>query len=75
LGVILTDVMAPLFNLPFFGKINLKNNGQQDPLTFVYIPSHLYHILFELFKNAMRATIDQVSTLLNFLFFATNQEA
>ena len=33
--------------------------GQQDPLNFVYIPSHLYHILFEIFKNAMRATIDQ----------------
>jgi hypothetical protein len=47
--------------MPFLqiGKIGLKNNGGQDPLNFVYIPSHLYHILFELFKNAMRATIDQ----------------
>lgn len=29
-----------------------------DKVSFVYVPSHLYHILFELFKNAMRATIE-----------------
>uniref|UniRef100_A0AAX7UEM6 Protein-serine/threonine kinase n=1 Tax=Astatotilapia calliptera TaxID=8154 RepID=A0AAX7UEM6_ASTCA len=28
------------------------------PVTIVYVPSHLYHMLFELFKNAMRATIE-----------------
>uniref|UniRef100_A0A673J8J5 Protein-serine/threonine kinase n=1 Tax=Sinocyclocheilus rhinocerous TaxID=307959 RepID=A0A673J8J5_9TELE len=28
----------------------------QIPIQAVYVPSHLFHMLFELFKNAMRAT-------------------
>uniref|UniRef100_A0A7N8WVB1 Protein-serine/threonine kinase n=1 Tax=Mastacembelus armatus TaxID=205130 RepID=A0A7N8WVB1_9TELE len=33
-------------------------NEKNQPVSIVYVPSHLYHMLFELFKNAMRATIE-----------------
>uniref|UniRef100_A0A8C8CGC4 Protein-serine/threonine kinase n=1 Tax=Oncorhynchus tshawytscha TaxID=74940 RepID=A0A8C8CGC4_ONCTS len=37
-------------------QVNAK--GPDQPLRIVYVPSHLYHMLFELFKNAMRATVE-----------------
>ncbi|NWS43207.1 PDK1 kinase, partial [Probosciger aterrimus] len=37
-------------------ELNAKSPGQ--PMQMVYVPSHLYHMVFELFKNAMRATME-----------------
>ncbi|KAK3606730.1 hypothetical protein CHS0354_006508 [Potamilus streckersoni] len=36
--------------------VNAKEIGL--PVQIVYVPSHLYHMLFELFKNAMRAVVE-----------------
>uniref|UniRef100_A0A8C2KVI8 Protein-serine/threonine kinase n=1 Tax=Cyprinus carpio TaxID=7962 RepID=A0A8C2KVI8_CYPCA len=35
-----------------------KFKGPDKPIAVVYVPSHLYHMVFELFKNAMRATME-----------------
>uniref|UniRef100_A0A667ZCK5 Protein-serine/threonine kinase n=1 Tax=Myripristis murdjan TaxID=586833 RepID=A0A667ZCK5_9TELE len=37
-------------------EFNVAEQG--NPITVVYVPSHLYHMVFELFKNAMRATME-----------------
>ncbi|XP_051729156.1 pyruvate dehydrogenase kinase, isozyme 4 [Ctenopharyngodon idella] len=44
-------------------QVNFK--GPNDPIHMVYVPSHLYHMLFELFKNAMRATVETHETSLH----------
>nr|XP_020464017.1 pyruvate dehydrogenase (acetyl-transferring) kinase isozyme 2, mitochondrial-like [Monopterus albus] len=36
----------------------INANNIRESIQISYVPSHLYHMLFELFKNAMRATIE-----------------
>ena len=41
------------------GQTFIKNaEGRKASLTLCYPPSHLHHILYELFKNSMRATLE-----------------
>ena len=42
-------------------KLNIKTSNMvddTDTVNFVYIPNHLYHMFFEVFKNSMRATME-----------------
>ncbi|KAJ8365103.1 hypothetical protein SKAU_G00139340 [Synaphobranchus kaupii] len=50
------------FGSPDLELQELNTNQKSQPIKMVYVPSHLYHVLFELFKNAMRATIENHET-------------
>ncbi|XP_071516342.1 pyruvate dehydrogenase (acetyl-transferring) kinase, mitochondrial isoform X3 [Panulirus ornatus] len=39
-------------------RMLINQHTDKTPVTVVYVPSHLYHMLFELFKNAMRAVVE-----------------
>ncbi|KAK2160071.1 hypothetical protein LSH36_141g10067 [Paralvinella palmiformis] len=41
-----------------FKSLNILAENQDELITMTYIPTHLYHILFELFKNALRAVVE-----------------
>ena len=54
------NVITTTFNHLFLGQTLIKNAaGKKVPLSLCYPPSHLYHILYELFKNSMRATVEK----------------
>ncbi|KAG9351407.1 hypothetical protein JZ751_022657 [Albula glossodonta] len=36
----------------------VNGKAPNKPIQTVYVPSHLFHMLFELFKNSMRATVE-----------------
>ncbi|XP_044179301.1 pyruvate dehydrogenase (acetyl-transferring) kinase isozyme 2, mitochondrial-like isoform X2 [Acropora millepora] len=40
-------------------------HDSKKPVQVAYIPGHLYHMLFELMKNAMRAVVEQTGENLN----------
>ena len=51
--------MTILYTMLIAGQTMVRNEkGKKVGLSLVYPPPHLYHILFELFKNSIRATVE-----------------
>jgi len=49
-GCILYNIIAVHFVFPELDR--------SSEIRIIYVPSHLYHMLFELFKNSMRAVME-----------------
>ena len=43
----------------FSPRVEIKIPDTVSSPTFVFVPGHLHHILFEILKNAMRATVER----------------
>ncbi|XP_055705660.1 pyruvate dehydrogenase (acetyl-transferring) kinase, mitochondrial [Phlebotomus papatasi] len=47
------------FGAPALEIEEINELEKDQPVRIIYVPSHLYHMLFELFKNSMRAVMER----------------